>query len=110
MYQYWGLYVGVAILFTGYIAIQSRAFLFAPPLELATPPIVKAKEGEEITIQGKASRLNQVMIGDQVIAMDKDGIFSQKIVVGNGTTRLRIRVTNRFGKERAETITIIGEP
>lgn len=94
------------LLFIAYIVFQSRAFLFSPRLSLSTPEIIRATIGQEIHVEGFAPLSSRVSINGQDIALDREGKFSQSLVIQKDTSAVEIRVANRFGKENVKTIKV----
>lgn len=93
-------------LFVAYIVFQSRAFLFSPRLSLSTPEIIRAEIGQEIHVEGFAPLSSHVSINGQDVALDREGKFSQSLVIQKDTSAVEIRAANRFGKENVKIIKV----
>ena len=108
MYR-WQFYAAALFIFAIYIILQSRFFLFAPLLTIHSSLLISTREGEEVLIEGKTDRLSRVYLNGELLSLDQEGTFSQKLIAGSGITNVEIKVQNRFGKESKKVITILAQ-
>lgn len=103
------LFIGIALCFLIYLVFQLRLLIFPPMLELSWEGMRQIPAGEEIEVRGKTDTLSRVFINGDSIPLDREGAFSQQIVVQRGSNRIEVRAENRFGRERVKRLTIIGQ-
>jgi len=107
MYTRWLFLSLLTILFSSYVIVQSRAFLFRPSLVVFSPRLVHVKGINEVKLRGKADPVSQVEINGEAISLDREGNFAQTVRVSPGVSRILISAKNRFGKEQDITITVV---
>lgn len=103
------LYIGIGLVFLLYLVFQLRLLIFAPPLTVFFEDMRQIQVGEEVEVTGETNTLNRVSFNGDVIPVDREGAFSQRITVRKGINRIEIKAENRFDRERIRYITIIGQ-
>ncbi len=87
----------------GYIIFSARSVARPPKIEILSPAdeVVSKKD---ITIEGKTDRAAIVEINGQLVSVDDNGYFSQKVSLEEGVNNFKIVSKKRFGREQAEEI------
>ncbi|MBI3334988.1 MAG: hypothetical protein HY001_00625 [Candidatus Portnoybacteria bacterium] len=93
------------VLFALYIVIQSRSFLFPPSLNLFSGEMIRVQKGEEVVIKGETDRFSRAYLNGAEIPLDKEGRFSQSVIMPREVSTFEIMARNRFGKETKKTLT-----
>ena len=100
----------LAVIFiVGYIVFSARTIFRPPEIEIINP-IAEAVSQKEITIEGKTAETAIVEINNQLVNVNEDGYFSQKVSLIEGVNNFEIKAKNRFGKENIETKKIFYTP
>ena len=99
----------MGLLFVAYLVFQLRLIIFPPPLTVFFEDMRQVRAGEEIEVTGKTDTLSRVSVNGDIIPLDREGAFSQRITVQKGINRIEIKAENRFGRKRINYLTIIGQ-
>lgn len=102
----------VALLFLGitwYLYGEYRVFVSEPYLVILEPQNGETVSGDERTVVGKTDRDAKLFLNDRLALLDESGEFRERIRLQPGVNALTVKVVNRFGKERSETVSIIAE-
>lgn len=102
----------VALVFSGivwYLYGEYRVFVSEPYLVILEPANGEAVNGDERTVVGKTDRDAKLFLNDKPALIDESGEFRERIRLQPGVNTLTVKVVNRFGKERSETVSIIAE-
>jgi transcriptional regulator with XRE-family HTH domain len=91
--------LGVLLLTAGYVAAQIRSVLAPPLLEVSEPPSDAVVAGNSIVISGRAEIGSEVSINNQSVVIDKNGFFTENLILSNGLNVLEIKAVNKFSKE-----------
>jgi len=91
---------GILLLFlSAFLFMQYRHVFINPDLTL-TVPIENAQIlGKSVTVSGKTDPNATILINNDSVTVDTEGIFKKTIDVFPGKTTVVIKATNRFGKE-----------
>src|SRR5699024_3042100 len=80
----------------------------APDVTIDQPADGGKTNRETVTVEGKASdeHLEDVHINGQETSVDDDGMFSQRILLDNGTNEIEVVARDQAGNESVETVTL----
>src|SRR5699024_7320512 len=80
----------------------------APDVTIDQPADGEKTNRETVTVEGKASdeHLEDVHINGQETSVDDDGMFSQRILLDNGTNEIEVVARDQAGNESVETVTL----
>lgn len=93
------------LLLIGYAYYEARAMLYGPRISVPSESIVVH---EPFTvIQGKAENISELRLNGAAISVTEDGIFEEPYLLTPGENRIVLDATDRYGRERQETIEII---
>ena len=93
----------VVLAVVGYIILSVRAISQPPQIEIISP-IVEAVDVKDITIEGKTSETAVVDINGQLVSVDENGYFSQKVSLNEGVNNFKIISKNRIGSESVKEL------
>ena len=90
--------VAIIAVVIGYLVFQYAKFLSAPSLSIISP-----KEGEIVTeyqvdVSGKTDGDAKVLVNNQPVIVDDNGLFTTTLEVNKETTEVDIVATSRSGK------------
>ncbi|MFZ2881526.1 MAG: helix-turn-helix domain-containing protein, partial [Candidatus Moraniibacteriota bacterium] len=60
----------------------------------------------EVVLEGKTDKDARVVVNDQIILVDDEGRFHEKLSVQQGINIIHVKAINKFQKEAAENITV----
>ena len=103
--------IGVLIAFVvlgiaTYLYQEFRQFVSEPLVAISEPAPGSEIRGNETWISGKTDRDAQVFLNGQSIVLGENGDFRERLPLQRGPNTAEIKVVNRFGKERVETISV----
>ncbi|MCL5438358.1 MAG: helix-turn-helix domain-containing protein [Patescibacteria group bacterium] len=89
----------IFLIVLGYIIFQYRYTFLNPPLEINSPKENAVIDSEIVEISGKTDSNSMVSVNNNPISVSDDGTFKKDIDLFPGKSTIKIKVTNRFGKE-----------
>ena len=89
----------ILMLAVGYVASQIRSVLAPPLLEVSEPPSDTTIAGNNIIISGRAEVGAEVTINNQSVLTDKNGLFTENLILSSGINILEVRARNKFNRE-----------
>lgn len=94
-----GAALAILFLSVGYVGSQIRSVLAPPLLEVSEPPADAVISGNNLIISGRAEVGAEVSINNQSVLTDKNGLFTENIILSQGINILEIKARNKFNKE-----------
>lgn len=100
----------------GIVAVFGLVFYNTKDIFLGAPlSVVTVKDGTTVTesflpISGVAKNSSSVSINGRVVAVAKDGAFSDGVVLSPGYNIIEIAEQDRFGKEKHKIFHLVAEP
>ena len=95
--------VGIAF----YLYREYRIFVSEPYLVLLEPSNGQSVSNDESTVVGKTDRDAKLFLNDQPIFVNEAGEFRERVRLQPGVNTVTVKVVNRFGKERVETVSVL---
>ena len=80
-----------------YIMFQARFLINGPQLTI-TDPLPSIQNERQITLTGTASNVTEIYLNGRPIVTDENGTFSEKVVLENGYTIVRIDAIDLYGR------------
>lgn len=93
-----GILIVVLALF-GYLGFQFVKFNLPPALEVAKPQNNFVATANKVYVLGKTDSDATIMINNQLVLVNDDGVFNGEIEVFEGTRSIEIIATSRSGKQ-----------
>lgn len=87
------------LLFLGYLAQEFYSFTRPPTLKISSPSQDAVIYSEIVEIQGKTDKDTLLTLNGQIVSVDSEGNFKEKIDVVPGTVNLIFVAKNKSGKE-----------
>ncbi len=89
-----------------YLFQEFKSFAAEPQLALFEPQNGAVVPGQEITVRGKTDTGAEVTLNNQSVFVDREGMFSDTLVLRSGINTIVVRTLNRFEKEKSVTLSV----
>lgn len=89
-----------------YLYREYRAFVAEPYLVVLEPRSGQSVSEDAVTVSGKTDKDAKLFLNGQPTLVDESGAFRETLHLQPGTNDIAFRVVNRFGKERAESVSV----
>src|SRR3989344_7282188 len=96
----------LSILLVLYAMYQARFLIQGPQIVVTSHQNGFSVGGHLITIEGLARNASWLSLNDRQIFTDESGAWSERVVVPSGGSVIKVRATDRFGRETTENIQI----
>lgn len=93
--------------FFGYLWIEYRQFIGAPPLEIQSPKDQQLVDIPTVVVDGKTEPEVKVTVNNQEIGVDQSGNFHQEIKLSSSINTVTIVATGKFGQSAKVERTVI---
>lgn len=94
-----GVSVFIALIAVGYVFLQIRSVLAPPVLQITQPPADTKILGNSIIVSGIAEVGAWVSINNQAVLIDKNGQFTENLILSPGINVIEIVAKNKFNRE-----------
>jgi len=101
------LFLGV--LGVGYVGNQIRSVLAPPFLELTEPAGDLTVKGNAVVLAGRVEIGADVTINEQIVLTDKNGQFTESLILSPGVNQIEVVARNRFNRESRVTRQVSAE-
>ncbi|MDP2838157.1 MAG: helix-turn-helix domain-containing protein [Candidatus Moranbacteria bacterium] len=89
-----------------YLYQEFKSFAADPELVILEPQHSAVIENTEVVVRGKTDKGAQVSLNNQVVFVDGEGLFSDKLSLQPGINTVEVRTVNRFDKEKTVTFSV----
>lgn len=93
-----GIVVGLVLVFVFYGILRAKNFLDGPSLVVTTPKNGEVTENQEIIVSGKTKNISSLNLNGRQIFTDKNGDFSEHLLLPRGYTIMEVKASDRFGR------------
>lgn len=93
-----------------YVGSQINSVLAPPLLELSEPVSDVSIQGNSLVIAGRAEIGSDVTINDQIVLTDKNGQFSESLILSSGVNVVEVKAKNKFNRVSSIVRHISAEP
>ncbi len=97
------LVVGIVLFYGWY---RARDFVAGPMIELSTPQNGIATTTHSIIVAGTAKNISDITLDGRKIFIDKEGHFSENILLHPGHNIISLNAVDRFGRNTNKTLEI----
>jgi len=102
-----GILMGIASIFIGYLGLQVKHILEPPKLTIYTPEEGFITDTNTVIVQGKTEKESEVSINGTNIKHNDDGRFKEAIDVSDGVNTITITAKKKHGKITSDTRHVI---
>ncbi len=97
----------VIIGFFGYLWVEYRQFVGAPPLQVTSPVDQQTVDIPSVTVEGQTDPEAKTAINNQQISVDGTGKFHEEIKLSSSVNTIIITSTGKFGQSTKVERTVI---
>lgn len=90
-----------------YAYYQSKDFISGPQIEILNPKNGDSFDKALITIEGVAKNIARININDRQIFVDKNGLFSEKLLLLEGYNIITIYAEDKFEKTKKKELHLV---
>lgn len=91
----------VAIFIVSYGFFSAHKYIMGPKISLLKPDNWSLSQNNIIEIEGNIKNANATYINNNVLYIDKNGDFKNRLLLNPGYNVLSIKARDRFGKEKS---------
>ncbi|MEK7228246.1 MAG: hypothetical protein AAB681_02735 [Patescibacteria group bacterium] len=102
-------FASLALVF-GLIFYNTKDLLIGAPLSVQTVSDGATVTNSFLPITGKAHHASILQINGRIVALDKNGSFSDGALLSPGYNIVEVATTDRFGKEKRKVFHLVAEP
>jgi len=105
------LFIGIILVFVGYLAFQLKGFVFGSDLMVLSPQEGEHLHSSHVFVRGQALGMSFLSLDGRTIFTDDEGFFEEELILPYGLNIIRIIGEGRFGKmfEEKRMLYITGE-
>ena len=87
-----------------------RSFNYArgPVIEIYYPANGSSATSSDLTIRGRALRINALFLNGNTVSMDQEGNWSETVIVFPGLNKLLLTATDQFGRNTERELDLVG--
>ena len=101
------LLVVLGVLFVLYCLFQARFLILGPQVWIETPTDGLVVSDPVLVVSGTAKNTAWISLNDRQIFTNKEGWWSEKLILGEGLSIMTVRVRDRFGREKAKSVRVV---
>lgn len=102
----WGI-IAIIVFIGGYSLYESRNIIRGPIIEIFEPVNGAATLKPLIEIKGRVENISSISINDRQITTDREGIFSEKILLSPGYNAVKIFGQDKFGRHTEKMLELV---
>jgi len=91
----------LAACFLGLVAYNIKDMVFGTPLTVSAAADGSTIDASYIAITGSAKHATQISINGRIIGVDREGNFSDGVILSPGYNIVEVAERNQFGKEKS---------
>lgn len=105
-----GIVAGICVFgIAFYLYREFQTFVSEPYLAIFEPTDGQVVNADEAFVVGKTDRDAKLFLNNEPLFVDESGAFRERIRLQSGVNTATVRVVNRFGKERMETVSVVAD-
>jgi hypothetical protein len=97
----------LALVIIGYSLFQAQKILAGPVIEITTPQNGATYNSTLIEIDGQAKNAAYINIDDRQMFTDKNGNFSEKLLLSPGYNVVKLDAWDKFGKQTEKKLELV---
>ncbi len=104
--KHW-LAIALSALFIAYILFQARFVILGPQVWIEWPGDGAVATTSLMNIAGRSRNIAWISLNGRQIFTDEKGFWQEKLILSPGVSIMTLRVRDRFGREKTESIQIV---
>ena len=97
----------IAVFIAGYAYFRSENLLLGPKIVVTSPSNGATMETDLVTISGEAKRIATLQLNGRQIFTDKEGRFSESLLLSYGYNIIELAARDKFGRSTSQTIELV---
>ena len=97
----------LAIIIVGYSFFQAHKILAGPVINIHTPQNGATYNQTLIEISGQAKNIAYINLDDRKMFTDKNGNFSEKLLLSPGYNVIKLEAWDKFGKQTEKKLGLV---
>ena len=97
----------LVVIIVGYSLFQANKILAGPIINIYTPQNGATYNSTLIEIDGQAKNIAYINLDDRQMFTDKDGNFSQKLLLSPGYNVVKLDAWDKFGKQTEKKLQLV---
>jgi hypothetical protein len=102
--------LSVIIIVFGVIFYNTKDLILGAPLRVSTIKNGATVSDSFLPILGTAKHSSMLQINGHLVAIGKDGVFSDGVLLSPGYNIIQVTTADRFGKEKIKIFHLVAEP
>ena len=99
--------IGLLAILVLYSLFQARFLILGPRVWIESPRDGEIVKSSSVVVRGVARNAAWLNLNGRQIFTDSRDLWSEKLIVSEGTSIMTVKATDRFGREREDSIRII---
>ena len=91
----------------GYAYFRTQDYLNGPQVIILAPQNGETTHAPLLTIQGQTKNIADISLNDRKIFTDKEGLFTEEILLHSGYNIITIMATDKFNKDVKKRIEVV---
>ena len=91
----------------GYSLYEARNLIIGPVLSVKNPKNMAVLKSSLLDIQGETRNIVRIALNDRPIFVDKQGNFSEKILLSPGYNVVKLNVADKFGRVKEKILEVV---
>src|ERR1035437_6663078 len=97
----------LVVIIVGYSLFQANKILSGPIINIYTPQNGATYNSTLIEIDGQAKNIAYINLDDRQMFTDKDGNFSEKLLLSPGYNVVKLNAWDKFGKQTEKKLELV---
>lgn len=97
------LFLTIAI----YAGLKLKNIILGPQIVLSSPISGSTYRTPLVTINGQAKRIAKIYFNDRKIFTDKNGVFSESLLLAKGYNILELKAEDSFGRKISKNVELV---
>ena len=102
-----GLYVLLGTMVLGLVAYNVKDLVFGTPLTVTTTTDGATLTTPFLPISGTARHARELLINGRPVAIDREGVFTDEVVLSPGYNIVEVAFKDQFGKQKVRTYHVV---
>lgn len=103
----WGLIALFFVLLAGYALFEARFIILGPQVHISYPADGGSVQSNIILMEGTSKNISWLSLNGRQIFTNGEGFWSEKLIVAKGVSIMRVKASDRFGRETEKTVRFI---